>query len=460
MPAGTPALLVGFLVNGATAFAFLLLPRLSHRLSGASLSSVQALWFVVFLLTPGVFGPLEQATNARISACRARGQSDAGVIRAARRTTVVLCGAITIVVLALSPLLVRRAFENDRALVVWLALAIVGNGLLFWMEGVVSGRRQFGVYAAMVTFEGIARVAACAVLVMANVRSPSAYGLLIALTPWVTLGFTFFREPALLTDAVARRPHTPEPVSAASWGGPPDRSRSGPPGRSRRMRRADGDSPAAPEPGFGRAVIHLLGGQLALQVMLNVAPIAATLLATASDKGRLADFGTLFIVSRVPLFLYQGMAITLLAEFSALAATGRIAQLRALVGRVCAGLGAVGLVGVGFVAALAGPLGRHVLGSTTLLGRSTWTEVAIANVVGLLALTLSLALLAQGRLARSGLGWAVGAIIAVIVIVAPTGAHSLVDRVTSGYLVGMLAAASALATFAIQPAPPAVTPRS
>ena len=461
MPAGTPALLVGFLLNGATAFAFLLLPRLSHRLGGASLSSVQALWFVVFLLTPGVFGPLEQATNARISACRARGQSDAGVIRAARRTTALLCGAITIVVLALSPLLVRRAFENDRALVVWLALAVVGNGLLFWMEGVVSGRRQFGAYAAMITFEGAVRVAACAVLVVANVRSPSAYGLLIALTPWVTLGFTFFREPALLTDAVARLPHTPEPASAsaASWGGPPDRSRSGPQGRSRLMRRDDRDSTSAPEPGFGRAVIHLLGGQLALQVMLNVAPIAATLLATASDKGRLADFGTLFIVSRVPLFLYQGMAIALLAELSALAATGRIAQLRALVGRVCAGLGAIGLVGVGFVAALAGPLGRQVLGSTTRLGRSTWTEVAIANVVGLLALTLSVALLAQGRLARAGLGWAIGAIIAVIVIAATPGANSLVDRVTFGYLVGMLAAAGALATFTLQPAPPAATPR-
>ena len=192
--------------------------------------------------------------------------------------------------------------------------------------------------------------------------------------------------------------------------------------------------------------------------MLNVAPIAATLLATASDKDRLADFGTLFIVSRVPLFLYQGMAIALLAELSALAATGRIAQLRSLVGRVCAGLGAGGLVGVGFVAALAGPLGRQVLGSTTRLGRSTWTEVAIANVVGLLALTLSVALLAQGRLARAGLGWAIGAIIAVIVIVAAIGANSLVDRVTFGYLVGMLAAAAALATFVLQPTPRAVSP--
>lgn len=423
LPAGTLALALGFVANGVTVFAFLLLPRLSHRLPGASLSALQALWFIVFLITPGVFGPLEHATNARVAARRAHGSSDRDAIRAAARTTARLCALVTVIAVAISPILVPRAFEHDRSFVAWLVLALTGNGVLFWIEGVVSGRRGFGLYARLIAFEGGVRLLGALVLVVGRVDSASAYGALVAVTPWFTIAFAAYRDPDL--GATLRRNAT---ASHSAVGA--------------RSNEAD----------FETTVLGLLGGQLALQALLNIAPIAATLLADPADKPLVADLGTLFIVCRIPLFLYQALAITLLTELSGLAAIGKQARLRQVALRVIAGIGVIGAIFLGALSLSAKSIGRLLLGPATEIGRSDWLVVAAANVVAMIGLTVSVALVAQRRVGRSGIGWATGFAVATLFIVVTTGSRSIVDRVTLAYAMGVLAATGTLSSFVLTPA--------
>ena len=468
VPAGTVALALGFAANGSTVFAFLLLPRLTHRLDGASLSAFQALWFVVFLVTPGIFGPLEQATSARVAARRARGSSDRDAIRTAGRTTVHLCAFVSVAAAGMSPLLVTRAFEHDRSFVAWLVVALVGNGGLFFVEGIVSGRRRFGRYAQLIAFEGAVRLLGCIALVLANVHDASGYGALVALTPWVTICFACFRDPDLIASVRNVAPpgrHSPARVTervqvrlAEMF--TRDAGRKSPWAGDIAIRldtreHRDGAMLTwrSGEMQFKQTVFHLLGSQLALQALINIAPIAATLLARPIDKPTVADFGTLFIVCRIPLFLYQALAITLLTELSGLAATGKHAHLRKVTTRIVGGISAVGAIGMGALVVAARPLGRSLLGPTTEISQRDWLLVGGANIIGMVALTVAVALVAQGRIASSGIGWTIGFVVAALFIAVTVGSRSIVDRVTMSYGIGMLAATGALISFALAPTP-------
>ena len=180
---------------------------------------------------------------------------------------------------------------------------------------------------------------------------------------------------------------------------------------------------------------QVLGGQLALQAMLNIAPIAATILATRrADKAGVADFGTAFLVSRVPLFLFQALGVALLAEMAGLHAAGQDARIRALLRRLLTALVGVGVAATLAVFLVGDVLSDRLMGTHDLVGRSTWAALFAANAVGLIALTLSAESLARSRYARYGLSWLIGTMAAALTTALVDG---LVTRVTAGYVVGM-----------------------
>ena len=58
VPEGTWAVGFGLIVLGVTAYAFQIIA--AKQLSGDAYTDVNVLWAVVFIVTPGLFQPLEQ----------------------------------------------------------------------------------------------------------------------------------------------------------------------------------------------------------------------------------------------------------------------------------------------------------------------------------------------------------------------------------------------------------------
>src|SRR5438132_14357596 len=81
LPEGTWAIGAGLIVVGLSAYGFQILA--AKRLSDADYNSLNVLWALVFVFSPGLFQPLEQEVGRALSARRARGQGGAPLVKRA-----------------------------------------------------------------------------------------------------------------------------------------------------------------------------------------------------------------------------------------------------------------------------------------------------------------------------------------------------------------------------------------
>src|SRR4051794_35194797 len=105
----------GLAVSGAAVYAFLAVS--GRALGPAAYAPLAALWALVFLLGPGLFGPLEQELARALSSRRAAGVGSAPVIRRAALAGGCFALALALLTLALSAPLRDRLFDGDELLV-------------------------------------------------------------------------------------------------------------------------------------------------------------------------------------------------------------------------------------------------------------------------------------------------------------------------------------------------------
>ena len=96
----------------------------------------------------------------------------------------------------------------------------------------------------------------------------------------------------------------------------------------------------APAMGF------LLVASVSTAIVLNVSPLAVELLAGPTQRDEAGRFLNALLVARVPLFLFQAVQASLLPKLSSLAADGRLAEFRQVLGRLLALVAALGVVAV------------------------------------------------------------------------------------------------------------------
>ena len=82
VPEGTWAIGAGLLIVGLSAYGFQILA--AKRLSNNDYNSLNVLWAMVFVFTPGLFQPLEQEVGRAVAARRARGDGGASAREAGR----------------------------------------------------------------------------------------------------------------------------------------------------------------------------------------------------------------------------------------------------------------------------------------------------------------------------------------------------------------------------------------
>jgi len=392
LPVGTSPVAAGVVVNGLTSYAFLVLPARLGVLDPGQYTAFTRLWFVLFVLAPGLFLPLEQEFARAVAARRAAGEGTAPLVR--RGLVWAAVGTAVGFGLALVVALVgrERLFASQGQLVVALVLAVPAYGLLHLGRGLLSGSGLFGGYGMTFGGEGLIRLLAVTPLLVLGVSRAGPYGLTTAVSP-------------LLALAGALALHRP-------------RLDPGPP-----VHRAE----------FGSSLPRLLGAQFLSQALVNSVPIAFALV--ARDDPRAAALSAGVILTRVPLFMYQAVQASLIPRLAHLESTGALVEFRSTLGRLLVAMTAVVGLGVGLTLAVGPTIMGLAFGSEFVLDAGPLALLTAASGVFVLALASTQALLTlRSPLPMIG-AWAGGLAAGALVL---TLGGDAVSRVTWGFLAATL----------------------
>lgn len=338
---------VGLGLLGLSAYAVLGLA--GHALPDRQYAAVASLYLLTAVVGPGVFAAVEQETSREVSSRLATGRGTAPVLRTAGLVSTALAALVIAVLIALGPLLVNRVFGGSWALLAAALIAVAGAAACYLLRGLFAGQRRYSWYAASLGAEGLARLLPCVAL--------AAAGIATAATTATAVGYGFALALGTAVAAVV----TVAGVRAGA-GGPPV-------GLAR----------------MARGVALLAGASALTLLVANIAPVVLTARLTA-DPRTAASFVSLFVLARVPLFLFAPLQAFLLPALTAAAVRGDIARVRDRVRLAVVAVGGVGLLGAAG-AALAGPWAARVFFDAPV-------DLS-ALVAGLLGLSTALMMLAQ-----------------------------------------------------------------
>ena len=385
---GARILSVGIATTGLVTFAYFSLA--SYHLSEADYGYVSTLWVVLFITISVIYRPVEQLLSRTIADRRARGQLDAHPLRRPVLIQLAFAAAFLLAAFAL-----RGPLEDELggATLFWV---LIGSALAYaasyFARGYCAGHGWFGLYGGLVFFEAIARV--CFPLA-------AVLGLASGLT-WVALGILAAPLASLAVVPLALRRHSAREPDAAEVA---------------KATEAGGD---------GRFALAVAGIGLGEQALLNVAVL---LVADARTAGIVFSA---FLITRIPLQLFQSVQTSLLPHLAGLEATeGGEAFARAIRTTLLAVAAFAGAVALGLL--LLGPLALELLLNKPGYSGLGLATIALGMGAHLAAATLNQAALARGRATAAAALWlGAAAAFAAWMLLEPIG-DALV-RAEVGYL--------------------------
>lgn len=360
--------------------AYAVLAMAGHVLAPAQYAAVASLYLLMSVLGPGIFVAVEQQTTHEVSARIAADLGWAPVLRSGALASAQLAGVVTLIVAALSPLLVPRVFGGSWLLVGGAVLAVWGAAASYPLRGVYAGRRRFGWYGSCMAIEGLGRAGAAAGLVGFGVTGGGWYGLVF--------GFGLGLSAAITV-----------------WGP-----------------RSGGDGPPLPvRPMFGQVAVLAFGCGLTL-VIANLGPVVLTFRLGSADPGNAAvaaSFVSLFVLARIPVLLATPVQAMLLTRLTSAVRRGELDEWRRIAALSLLGVAALGVPGV-IGGALLGPWAGQVFFHAPL--RLSWAVAGLLAVgtVGMVAAqVLQPALVALGRNRSASVAWGIGTAVFAALLALP-----------------------------------------
>src|SRR4029079_8014638 len=139
---------------------------------------------------------------------RALGEGGRPLVRRAALLAIGLVSVISIVIIALGPVLANELFSGSWGLVIALLLAFASYATAHFVRGLFSGTGRFNGYGVFMGTDGIVRVVGTLALVLAGVTTVVSYGFLSGLPPMVAV---------VLSLQVAKPVEALTPGPEASW---------------------------------------------------------------------------------------------------------------------------------------------------------------------------------------------------------------------------------------------------
>ncbi|MDQ3631228.1 MAG: hypothetical protein M3417_08200, partial [Actinomycetota bacterium] len=346
---GARILSVGIATTGLVTFAYFSLA--AHHLSDDDYGRISLLWSILFITISVIYRPVEQLLSRTIAERRARGRLDAHPLRRP-----VLIQAAFAALFLLGVFALRGTLEEalGGSALFWV---LVGSALAYaasyFARGYCGGHGWFGLYGGLVFFEALARVCfpLAAVLGLASGQM------------WVGLGILAAPVASLAVVPLALRRHAARAPDAVAQARP---------------EQAGGD---------GRFAVAVAGIGLGEQALLNV----AVLLVPAGAAAGIVF--NAFLITRVPLQLFQSVQTSLLPHLAGLEVTeGAAAFSRAIRTTLLAVAGFALAVALGLL--ILGPLALELL-----LDKPGYSGLGLAAVALGMGAHLAAASLNQAALA-------------------------------------------------------------
>jgi O-antigen/teichoic acid export membrane protein len=368
----------GLFVLGVS--AYVVLGAAGHTLAPGDYAAVASLYLLVAITSPGVFTALEQETNREVSSRRALGLGTGAVGRSGLVVGAGYAGVVAAVLLAAAPLLVPRVLGGSWGLLAAAIVAAVGAAAVYLLRGLFAGEQRFGWYAASLGLEGAVRLVPCVVLALVGATDPLAYGWAFALGTGL----------AALLCLPGRRPSTTTRTP-------------GPPVDVRRMARATG----------------LLGlASWLTYVVANAAPLVLTARLLAAPEVA-ASYVSLFVLARIPVFLFGPVQAFLLPTLTAGAERADPAHLRSRLRVALLAVAVVGVPATALTAALGPWAVRAFFGAPLDLPHTAAGLLGLGTVAMLTAQVLQPALVALRVHRTVTIAWVAGTAVFVAVLVVP-----------------------------------------
>jgi O-antigen/teichoic acid export membrane protein len=361
---------IGTLASAVLAYAFNVVA--ARSLGPESFGAIGALWAGMFLLAVLLFRPIEQTISRAVADQLSRGADARPAVRSAGRLVLLVIAVATAGCLAAWQPLTDGLFGGRPELTVALIAGLAGYGASHFARGIAGGVRWYGGYGIVLFADGAIR-------------------LLLALP------LLFLASPTIAAVAIA----------AAAIGGAVA------PLASRDRRRVnDLAGPGRSDYRIGSAVRFAAPAAVIAgceQVLVSGGPL---LVLIAGGPGAAAAAGVLFaatLLVRAPVFLFQGLAASLLPNLTTLHGRGEQARLHratTLTALALAGLAAL----LALAALVAGPQAMALLYGDGFAATRGDLAVLALGVGGFLAgCTFSQALLARGQAGRAAGCWIVAA---------------------------------------------------
>jgi O-antigen/teichoic acid export membrane protein len=395
---GAWLLSAGMLASGALTYAFHLL--VARTLGPADFGRIAVLWAAVFLIATAIFRPLEQTTARAVADRLARGEDAHSVLRS---VAAVGLGAIVIVgcaiALAWGPV-TDRLFQGDDVLTIMLVVGVLLFSPVYVGRGVLGGVRRFRGYAASLCVDGVVRMLLAAPLLF--IASEHLAAVAVVGAGVIGIGAPLAARAGELRRLLTGAAPAPFPIRAAI-------------------------AFAAPA-----SVISTVD-----QMLVNGGPL---LVAAGGGRHATTAAGLVFaatMIVRAPVYVFQGLGASLLANLTHLNATADSARMRAAVTRIATIMLAAGAVTVAMAVAVGPAALRILFGPAYVADRIQLAALGAGVGLYLAASTVSQALLATDRGGRASVAWLVSLGVFVAVYAETPGAP--LSRIGAAFLAAAVA---------------------
>jgi O-antigen/teichoic acid export membrane protein len=375
---------------GAAALAtYVYLIVVARAVGPAEYAAFSAFWAVVVIAGTGVYLPIEQETARR--AVDPHGRSRPRPLRrSAYAVAAVVTAGLAVLLLLLWPA-VAGFFDGDTLLALAVVAGCVGYAAQYPARGLLSARRQYGRYAAVLGSEALLRVVL--VLALVTLAEPGP-GVLAAVVGVAACG-------SAVVGLVGAG--SGEPVDAAG----------------------------------ARALLRsgavLIVGAVALQTLLYGGVLVARILAPAAEEAAAGQLLAAITVTRIPVFLFQSLEALVVPRIAELAARGDVPGLRLAVRRLLALVGSLAVTAAAG-AALVGPqLVRLLFGAAYDVSHTTMGLLGLGTGVFMVAVAASDVTVSLRGHRQVAVGWVAGLAVAALSVLV---FQDFLARVTGPLIVG------------------------
>ena len=379
--AGAWLLSAAMALSGILTYAFHVLA--ARSLGPSAYGQIAVLWGTIFLVAIVLFRPLEQTTSRAVADRLARGEEVRTVIRSVSLIALGISVALGVIAAATWGRLSALLFAGDGFMTAMLLAGVLGYGLSYFVRGLVGGVRWFSGYSVVLLVDSVARLVVAAPLVFVASKATAAVALLAAAVAGAVAPLTVARSrlKPLREGGTGRRFH---PAAALAFA-----------------------APASAVAGSD-------------QLLVNGAPLLVIVGGGGGAKAAGVVFAATMLV-RAPVYVFQGIAASLLPNFTLLQGN-EPARLRAVLVRTAWTLLGTGIVIVLGVAAVGPTMMRVFYGPDFASGRGSLVLLGLGVSLYLAAATLLQLLLALDRGLPAAVAWtfSAAAFVGLFVLVSGT----------------------------------------